>query len=175
MLYHPYGYGGITLEDAVFLPGSPTALVLDWRGDNAGPPMSAAEVIADWKAIAAEFPGADIVAGTLDEFIADALTPAVRSALPVVTTEMGDTWVHGVSSDPLKTAQWRVGSAAVAACLASGACDPADATLRHFVMLWGKNIFNKYYWTAVIPSSDSSARLAGKPTTYGVTLSFKMK
>ena len=43
------------------------------------------------------------------------------------------------------------------------------------VMVWGKNIFNKYYWTAVIPSSDSSARLAGRPTTYGVTLSFKTR
>ena len=43
------------------------------------------------------------------------------------------------------------------------------------VMLWGKNLFNKYYWTAVIPSSDSSARLAGKPVTYGITLGFKIK
>ena len=43
------------------------------------------------------------------------------------------------------------------------------------VMLWGKNLFNKYYWTAVIPSSDSSARLAGKPVTYGITLGFKIR
>ncbi len=43
------------------------------------------------------------------------------------------------------------------------------------VMLWGKNLFNKYYWTAVIPSSDSSARLAGRPVTYGLTIGFKMK
>ncbi len=41
------------------------------------------------------------------------------------------------------------------------------------VMLWGKNVFNKYYWSAVVPSSDSSARFAGKPATYGVTLGFK--
>ncbi|WP_229813661.1 TonB-dependent receptor [Novosphingobium colocasiae] len=42
------------------------------------------------------------------------------------------------------------------------------------VMIWGKNIFDKYYWTAVVPSSDSSARLTGKPATYGVTVGFKM-
>lgn len=41
------------------------------------------------------------------------------------------------------------------------------------VMLWGKNIFDKYYWTAVVPSSDSTARFAGKPATYGVSLGFK--
>ena len=42
-------------------------------------------------------------------------------------------------------------------------------------MLWGKNIFDKYYWTAVIPSSDSSARFAGKPATYGVTFGYKFR
>lgn len=46
----------------------------------------------------------------------------------------------------------------------------ADGTWR--VMLWGKNVFNKYYWTAVIPSSDTTARLAGKPATYGVAFGF---
>lgn len=42
------------------------------------------------------------------------------------------------------------------------------------VMLWGKNIFDKYYWTTVIPSNDSQARFAGMPATYGVTLGFKL-
>lgn len=44
---------------------------------------------------------------------------------------------------------------------------------RWRVSLWVKNAFNKYYWTNVIPSSDSSARFAGRPATYGVTLGFK--
>lgn len=43
------------------------------------------------------------------------------------------------------------------------------------VMVWGKNILNEYYWTAVIPSGDSAGRFAGKPATYGVTLSFKTR
>ena len=42
-------------------------------------------------------------------------------------------------------------------------------------MLWGKNIFDKYYWTSVIPSIDSQARFAGMPATYGVTLGFAIK
>jgi outer membrane receptor protein involved in Fe transport len=41
------------------------------------------------------------------------------------------------------------------------------------VMLWGKNILDKYYWTAVIPSSDSSARYAGMPATFGISFSHK--
>ena len=51
--------------------------------------------------------------------------------------------------------------------------EAADA--RWKVMIWGKNIFDKYYWTAVIPSSDSSARFAGRPATYGVTFGFKFQ
>lgn len=33
--------------------------------------------------------------------------PSVRNALPKVTAEIGDTWIFGVSSDPLKTATMR--------------------------------------------------------------------
>jgi len=43
------------------------------------------------------------------------------------------------------------------------------------VMVWGKNIFDKYYWTNVISSADSAARFAGMPATYGLTLSFKLR
>lgn len=43
------------------------------------------------------------------------------------------------------------------------------------VMLWGKNIFDTYYWTTVIPSNDSQARFAGMPATYGVTFGFKIQ
>ena len=39
-------------------------------------------------------------------------------------------------------------------------------------MLWGKNITNEYYWTAVIPASDNVARFAGRPATYGITVAY---
>ena len=43
------------------------------------------------------------------------------------------------------------------------------------VMVWAKNLFNKYYWTNVISSTDSAARIAGMPSTYGVTFAFAFK
>lgn len=43
------------------------------------------------------------------------------------------------------------------------------------VMVWGKNVLNKYYWTNVVPSNDSAGRLAAMPVSYGVTLGFKFK
>jgi len=43
------------------------------------------------------------------------------------------------------------------------------------IMFWGKNVFNKYYVTNTITSSDSVARFAGRPATYGVTIGFKTR
>ena len=43
------------------------------------------------------------------------------------------------------------------------------------VMLWGKNLTNKYYWTNVISSADAASRFAGRPATYGITFGFKIK
>ena len=43
------------------------------------------------------------------------------------------------------------------------------------MMVWAKNIFNKYYWTNVLSASDSAARLAGMPATYGVTFGVNLQ
>ena len=43
------------------------------------------------------------------------------------------------------------------------------------VMLWAKNMFDKYYWNAVITANDSAGRFAAKPATYGLTIGFKLK
>jgi iron complex outermembrane receptor protein len=43
------------------------------------------------------------------------------------------------------------------------------------ITVYGRNIFNKYYWTNVVTASDASARYAGMPATYGVTLGVKFK
>ncbi len=43
------------------------------------------------------------------------------------------------------------------------------------VMIWGKNITDKYYVTNTITSSDTVARFAGRPATYGITIGFKTR
>jgi outer membrane receptor protein involved in Fe transport len=39
--------------------------------------------------------------------------------------------------------------------------------------VWGRNVTNKYYWTNAYKLADISARFAGRPATYGATLSFR--
>jgi outer membrane receptor protein involved in Fe transport len=47
------------------------------------------------------------------------------------------------------------------------------ANQRWRLEIWGKNVTNTYYWTTVNYISDTVARLAGMPATYGVTLGFR--
>jgi hypothetical protein len=62
----------------------------------------------------------------------------VMEQLPVVTREIGDTWLYGDPSDPLKNVHFREMSRVRAACVRDGACDPASATMRRFDRLLTK-------------------------------------
>jgi iron complex outermembrane recepter protein len=42
------------------------------------------------------------------------------------------------------------------------------------VFIWGKNIFNKYYWNNVVRVVDVIVKYPGQPATYGVTASFQL-
>ena len=68
-----------------------------------------------------------------------------RDRLPVVTEEIGDTWIYGCASDPLKVARYREITRLRDAWIAKGALQVGDATdlqlLRHVLLAaehtWG--------------------------------------
>ena len=99
MMYHHKGYGGI-----VRAPGSGLAVDVEMRGDNGGP-HSVDEIKKIYAELRKQFPNAKVTASNLSE-IAAAIEP-YRSNLPVVTQEIGDTWIYGVPSDPVKVARYR--------------------------------------------------------------------
>lgn len=92
-------YGGAFKSDLV-----EEVLYFDHTLDNRGTP-SPSKIIKKLKKIESELPGYTAEAGTLDEF-ADIIWEK-RSELPVVTSELGDTWIHGAASDPFKSAALR--------------------------------------------------------------------
>jgi hypothetical protein len=98
MMYH-HKYGGI-----VQVPDSDLAVAVEMRGDNQGP-HSVEEITKIYADLRKQFPQAQVTAANLSE-IAAALEP-YRSQLPVVTQEIGDTWIYGVPSDPIKVARYR--------------------------------------------------------------------
>jgi hypothetical protein len=136
VMYH-HGYGGVTE-----VPGSDLAIAIVVRGDNSGPhtPEEIAKIYAD---LAAQFPQTEISAANLTE-IANAADP-YRSNLPVITQELGDTWIHGIASDPLKVARYREVARLRDQWIASGKFHANDATdlalLRHVLLevehTWG--------------------------------------
>ena len=99
VMYHRHDYGSV-LE----IPGSGVAVDVEVRGDNSGP-HSLAEIAVIYAKLRARYPGAQIKAATMND-VAVAVD-AVRDTLPVITSEIGDTWIYGCASDPDKVARYR--------------------------------------------------------------------
>ncbi|HTS31020.1 MAG TPA: DUF5054 domain-containing protein [Bryobacteraceae bacterium] len=101
VMYHLREYGGI-----VKIPGSDLAIDIEVANDNAGPHTVEA-IHRIYAGLRRQFPNAEVKAANLTE-IANAVAPH-SGRLPVVTQEVGDTWIYGVPSDPLKVARyWEV-------------------------------------------------------------------
>ena len=145
-MWHPHGYGGQpgpSLKDMVIVPGLKEALAFAIRGDNSGPP-SVLEVIKNYAVLKLLFPNAEIIASGYDAFVEKLLTVQ----LPVYSNEIGDTWIHGVASDPFKTAKTREMMRQRRTCISKGLCKEDDQVLNAFSALllkngehtWGKDV-----------------------------------
>lgn len=99
VMYNKGDYGEFTP-----IPGTDTAVYFAHTGDNLGP-QSAQEILDIYRRLREAYPGARLRAGDLSD-VARAVRP-IRDALPVVTAELGDTWIHGAGTDPQKTAPYR--------------------------------------------------------------------
>ncbi len=99
MMYHRTEYGGV-----VRVPGSDLAVAIEVRDDNSGP-HTVEEIRSIYAGLRQQFPNASVRASNLTD-IANAIAP-FRAGLPVVTQEIGDTWIYGTPSDPVKVARYR--------------------------------------------------------------------
>ncbi len=98
VIYHE-AYGGVTS-----VAGLDDALALVFTGDNQGPP-STSMVSEAYQSLEANNPGASVIASTLDDFASQLET--VRGSLPIIKSEIGDTWIHGAGTDPTKLSRYR--------------------------------------------------------------------
>jgi hypothetical protein len=86
------------------LPGCEQGLAFSHSNDNIGP-QNLEQVQQTFAQLRVQFPGCEVFASTLDAF-AQALLPFADS-LPLVTAEIGDTWIQGIGSDPLLVSHFR--------------------------------------------------------------------
>ncbi len=99
VLYSAGSYGTLHL-----IEGLEDALLISLTNDNLGPPPLEA-ILGVYDQMREQFPGAEVKASTLDAFAHKLAT--VKSSLPVVTGELGDSWIYGIGSDPKKISRYR--------------------------------------------------------------------
>ena len=100
LMYHKGSYG-----EGMTLPGMANAIQFAFTNDNMGPqtPEAVKEIFQQTRQT---FPQAVVTASTLDEYARALLE--IKATLPVITQEIGDSWVHGVGTDPKKVSQFRL-------------------------------------------------------------------
>jgi Domain of unknown function (DUF5054) len=136
VMYHP-GYGAVTI-----VPGSDLAIAIVVKDDNAGP-HTPEEIAKTYARLGGQFPNAEILPTSLTK-VAYEVAPFAKE-LPVITQEIGDTWIHGIGSDPLKVARYREISRLRQSWIQAGSLQVGDATdiqlLRHMLLevehTWG--------------------------------------
>ena len=148
-MWHPHGYGSqlgtIDATDIVYVSGMSTALAFAIRSDNTGPP-SVTEIYKNYENLKTLFPEAEIVASSYNEYVQELLDHV--DLLPEYKDEIGDTWIHGVGSDPWKTTKYREMLRQRRQCLDTNACDINEQSIFDFSAYllkygehtWGKDI-----------------------------------
>lgn len=131
--------------EPVEIEGIDDILLFAHTGDNCGPP-SAEEIEEQFREIQERYPDAEIIASSLDAFARSLMQ--VREQLPVVSEEIGDTWIHGAGTDPLKLAKLRELQRLRSKWLSEGSLDEhstaykgmSDAMLMVAEHTWGLDV-----------------------------------
>lgn len=97
-----YSFGGYGNE--TWCQALDELLVFCHAEDNCSPP-TADDVMRLINQYQQRYPEAQVSASTLDDFAARLET--VRDTLPVIDAEIGDTWNHGIATDPGKVSRYR--------------------------------------------------------------------
>lgn len=86
------------------LPNGKTVISINFTGDNHGP-HSYEQVKNIYANLHKRYPKARVIGASFNE-IAQELSD-IRESLPVVTSEIGDTWIYGYGSAPIRMAKFR--------------------------------------------------------------------
>lgn len=97
---YSYDYG-----TDIQIEGCDDVLVFAHTHDNSGP-QSKEKIMAEYQKIKAKYPGYEISASTIDNYVQALLQSELK--IPTVTEEIGDTWIHGIASDPAKMRDFNI-------------------------------------------------------------------
>jgi hypothetical protein len=122
-------YGG-----DMILPDGKTAVSVKFTGDNHGP-HTLEQVKEIFAGLRRKYPKAEVAASTFNE-VAEVVS-TMTSQLPVVTSEIGDTWIYGYASSPVMMAKYRELSRLYSDWIKTGKIDPASDTAIDYAVRLG--------------------------------------
>jgi hypothetical protein len=117
------------------VPSASCALALAHTRDNEGP-QNEGEVRAIFAQLRGQFPRAVVAASTLNDFATGLLTH--QDEFPVVTSEIGDSWIYGAASDPPRITPFRSLLRLYRKWIDEDGLDPRRADLDQFArnLMW---------------------------------------
>ncbi|MGM9748178.1 MAG: DUF5054 domain-containing protein, partial [Candidatus Cryptobacteroides sp.] len=99
IVMYQQGYG-----NQLLLPGTDVIVDIRFTNDNHGP-HTLKQIQDIYAELHSKYPNAEIVTSSLDKIAEEVLK--IEDTLPVITQEIGDTWIHGIGSNPKMVAQFR--------------------------------------------------------------------
>ncbi|MBO7740932.1 MAG: DUF5054 domain-containing protein, partial [Victivallales bacterium] len=97
-------FAGTDYSADATLPDGRTRLVFMHGGDNSAPP-SFGLIRQYFRELRLRYPNAVVSMGSLED-LADLVLP-YRESFPVIESEIGDSWIHGLATDCVKTSRFR--------------------------------------------------------------------
>jgi hypothetical protein len=160
IVMYQQGYG-----NQIVLPGTDVMVDIRFTNDNHGP-HSLAQIKSIYKELHEKYPNAEVVTSTLNDVAYETLK--IESTLPVITKELGDTWIHGVGSDPALVSDFRALSRLRLKWINEGKFafgDEQDLSFGLPLLMvaehtWGRDV--KVYlkdWDIYLPADFKAARL----------------
>lgn len=116
------------------LPDGKTVVSFNFTGDNHGT-HSYQKVKEIYAGLRKRYPDARIVVATLNDLANELL--AAKEQLPVVTQEIGDTWIYGYGSAPIRMAKFRALSALYSQWIQENRIDKQSDTAFNFALELG--------------------------------------
>lgn len=90
--------------DTCYIDGMDEVLEYVFMGDNLGIPTKE-QILAKLNLLEKTYPNAVVEASTLDAYAKKVLEK--KHEIPVITEEIGDSWIHGIATDPVKVSELR--------------------------------------------------------------------
>lgn len=129
ILMYQSGYG-----DDMILPDGKTAVSINFTGDNHGP-HTAQQVKEIFARLKGKYPNATLKATSLNE-VAQVLS-GMEGSLPEVSSEIGDTWIYGYGSSPLRMKKFRALSRLFSSWLEEGRIESGSQVAVDFATALG--------------------------------------